>query len=410
MKKLLHTCPILILISFCLTGCGFIGDKMTSMSTIYAAAAIISFLLLISFNYLVHKGDLWYQLLFGSIFIVNLGYFSLSISKTLEEALLANRISYFGSVFLPMSMFLLILNVTKINYKNWLHGVLLAISVIVFLIAASPGFSTIYYKEVSLSIQNGAAVLEKVYGPLHSIYLYYLLGYFAVMVTAVVYAAVKKKMGSTLQAVMLLSAVLINILVWLIEQLVPIDFEMLSISYIISELFLIALQVMIIEQEKLLALSQPSTPEMEFPLLEHSIVSEQELVIPTTAEETASELVIPITTEEAAELVAPTNAEETAELVAPTNTEEAAEFLPEISVPSNERIHLFTDGLKNLTPTERTIYNLYVSGNTTKEILESLGIKENTLKFHNKNIYGKLGVTSRKQLLEISKQFEQSSQ
>lgn len=385
MKKLLHTCPILLLISFCLTGCGFIGDKMTSMSTIYAAAAIISFLLLISFNYLVHKGDLWYQLLFGSIFIVNLGYFSLSISKTLEEALLANRISYFGSVFLPMSMFLLILNVTKINYKNWLHGTLLAISVIVFLIAASPGYSTIYYKEVSLSIQNGAAVLEKVYGPLHSIYLYYLLGYFAVMVTAVIYAAVKKKMGSTIQAVMLLSAVLINILVWLIEQLVPIDFEMLSISYIISELFLIALQVMIIEQEKLLALSQPSTLEMELPLLEHSIVSEQEPVIPTTAEETA-------------------------ELVAPTNTEEAAEFLPEVSVPSNERIHLFTDGLKNLTPTERTIYNLYVSGNTTKEILESLGIKENTLKFHNKNIYGKLGVTSRKQLLEISKQFDQSSQ
>jgi DNA-binding CsgD family transcriptional regulator len=35
-----------------------------------------------------------------------------------------------------------------------------------------------------------------------------------------------------------------------------------------------------------------------------------------------------------------------------------------------------------------------------------LNIKENTLKFHNKNIYGKLGVSSRKQLLEIHKQIK----
>ena len=33
-------------------------------------------------------------------------------------------------------------------------------------------------------------------------------------------------------------------------------------------------------------------------------------------------------------------------------------------------------------------------------------ITENTVKFHNKNIYSKLGVSSRKQLLEISRAIE----
>ena len=33
--------------------------------------------------------------------------------------------------------------------------------------------------------------------------------------------------------------------------------------------------------------------------------------------------------------------------------------------------------------------------------MSTLNIKENTLKFHNKNLYGKLGVSSRKQLLEV---------
>ena len=34
--------------------------------------------------------------------------------------------------------------------------------------------------------------------------------------------------------------------------------------------------------------------------------------------------------------------------------------------------------------------------------------KENTLKFHNKNIYGKLSVSSRKQLFEIYKYIKQT--
>ncbi|MBQ6795590.1 MAG: helix-turn-helix transcriptional regulator, partial [Clostridia bacterium] len=56
-----------------------------------------------------------------------------------------------------------------------------------------------------------------------------------------------------------------------------------------------------------------------------------------------------------------------------------------------------------LTPTENKIYNYYLEGKTTKEIMALLNIKENTLKYHNKNLYGKLGVSSRKELLYFAK-------
>ena len=46
----------------------------------------------------------------------------------------------------------------------------------------------------------------------------------------------------------------------------------------------------------------------------------------------------------------------------------------------------------------------------TKEIMNSLNIKENTLKYHNRNIYGKLGVSSRKQLMEIAAALKDKSQ
>jgi DNA-binding CsgD family transcriptional regulator len=38
--------------------------------------------------------------------------------------------------------------------------------------------------------------------------------------------------------------------------------------------------------------------------------------------------------------------------------------------------------------------------------MSDLNIKENTLKFHNKNLYSKLGISSRKQLLSIAAQLK----
>jgi DNA-binding CsgD family transcriptional regulator len=42
-------------------------------------------------------------------------------------------------------------------------------------------------------------------------------------------------------------------------------------------------------------------------------------------------------------------------------------------------------------------------GFTTKEIMVNMNIKESTLKYHNRNLYGKLGVSTRKELLELHK-------
>ncbi len=70
--------------------------------------------------------------------------------------------------------------------------------------------------------------------------------------------------------------------------------------------------------------------------------------------------------------------------------------------PTASQTEFFFENLDTLTNTERKIYDLYLTGATTKDIMEQLNIKENTLKFHNKNIYGKLGVSSRRELISIA--------
>ena len=50
----------------------------------------------------------------------------------------------------------------------------------------------------------------------------------------------------------------------------------------------------------------------------------------------------------------------------------------------------------------RQLYRNGVKKKTTAEIAAIIGIKENTMKYHNKNIYSKLGVSSRKQFLRLA--------
>lgn len=360
MKRSVSRAILLPLMLFALAGCSVASDKTTNISVVYSIMTALSLLMLMGYCIIVRKKDTWFLLLFANVLVVNIGYFALSISTILEEALLANRISYLGSVFLPMAMMMIILNVTKLEYKKWLPSVLLVIGVAIFFIAASPGYLDIYYKEVCLENVNGMTVLNKVYGPWHFLYLIYLMGYFTAMVAVVVYASMKKRMETISQAVVLAGAVFVNIGVWLIEQFVKIDFEILSVSYIISEMFLLGLHIVMSENERIREKQQKTEIQ--------SVQSDEAMACNTTDKE---------------------------------NAVEQAATVPKTSEDIRE---VFTSGIDELTRTERTIFDYYIAGKTTKEIMAALDIKENTLKFHNKNLYGKLGVSSRRQLLEVYKQ------
>lgn len=70
----------------------------------------------------------------------------------------------------------------------------------------------------------------------------------------------------------------------------------------------------------------------------------------------------------------------------------------------------FKTGLQTLTEKEREVFELYVSGKTSKEIAPLLNIRESTLKYHNHNMLGKLGVSSRKQMLRFAAILQQEQE
>ena len=337
----------------------YIGEKATSISIIYKISAIIAFLLFIAFHFGVKNKDKWFYLLFGSVCVVNVGYYLLSVSTTLNQALSFNSLSYLGSVFLPLSMLMVIMNVTNLKPKKFLKYILVVIAVLMFVLTASPGFSNLYYESVSIESINGMTILNKVYGKLHCMYLFYLLAYFTAMLSVITYSIVKKKISSSVHASSILFAVLVNIGVWAIEQVVKLDFEFLSISYIISELFLLGIHLLLEEKDNIIfgTTRLLNTPAFLDPA--YAACGNNEII-----NNNSNKLVL-------------------------TDTQ-------------IELCKIFTKGLLDLTPTEESLYKYYIAGKKPNEIMKLMDIQKNTIKFHNKNLYRKLGVTSYKEMLEVN--------
>lgn len=356
MKKLFARIPFLLSMIVCLSGCNAIGEKSASLTIVYGAAAVLSFLLMIGYCCVVRKKNVWFVVMFSAILVVNIGYFCLAVSSSLSEALLTNRIIYLGQVVLPLAMLMIIFSVTNTHIGKWLPYCLLGLSVVMLFIAGSPGYLDIYYKEVSFEIVDGVGTLVKVYGPLHPLYLIYLVGYFAAMIAVIVRAWIKKTVDSNAHAMIIAIAVFVNIGVWAIEQLVAIDFEMLSISYIISEFFLLGVHLMMTEQQRL-----------------KDLIRQKE-------EAELSVMMVKNTDEDAPP---------------------AAEVVQDIS-------ELFIRGFETLTAREMELFYAYVVGDATKDIMQTMDISENTLKYHSRNLYGKLGVTSRKQMVAVYKRLRAS--
>lgn len=312
------------------------GGCLNGMSIIYGILAGISLMLLVGYSALVKKKELWLLFLFVSIFLVNAGYFSLSLSKTLGEALLANRIAYLGSVFLPFFMLMTIAGVCNHPCKKWVVGVLVCINVVVFLIAASPGYTDWYYKEVTLIFVDGAAKLKKVYGPLHNIYFVFLFSYFATMIGLILRAKKRKWLHSAKHAILLLVVVLLNILFWLVEQFIHWNFEFLSVSYVISEMMLLSLYSMLQDYEEM-------QKRVQLVAAEEPVKAEQKSMVDIVEDWSAA---------------------------------------------------------ADLSPREKDVFRELLTDKKRKDIAEALGVSENTVKTHTSKVFSKMEVSTRSELIE----------
>ena len=314
------------------------------MSIAYGIMLIISIALLVLYCILIRKKDKWLIVFYTSICVVNLGYLLLSLSKTVEFALLANKITYFGHIFLLTSMYLTIAKLCGFNYSKKLPILLFSLGVIMFTLICTTGYLPWYYKSVTLTHVDGAAKLVKEYGPLHVVYLIYVLSYSALMITTVVQSIVLKKVSQKKQAGLLTAVVFINIAMWIIEKFITWNFEFLSVSYVLSGGMLFFLY-----------------------WLMQDYVHKNNL---------------------------------------PSPIEEKTRVIVLDSIPKAEKIEKILAILpkdKKLTTRQMEMLDGILDGKSQKEIANDLNISENTVKWHIGLLYSTLNVSGRDELFKLLK-------
>lgn len=316
-----------------------------SLTVVYGVVALLSAVLCGAYLLFDKKKKPLFLALFGCVTAANCGYYLLSVCRSLTVAKFANGLSYFGGAFSLLVMLLIIYDVCQLRRRKWVLWGLTAISLAVFALAASGDWLGLFYRSVSLEDLDGMTRLVKEYGPLHGIYALYLAAYVVAMLLIIGYAAKTNRLTSPKYTLFLLMAVLLNVAVWLVEQVIREEFEFLSISYIVTAALLLLIYNMLCDY----GIVHPET----------GVLSVQMLTQLNTRQVNPGAL--------------------------PPNME--------------SMFQSFAARARTLTAAERRILNYYIAGHDIAEIPELDYVSINTVKKHNRSIYQKLEIASRDELM-----------
>ncbi|MBO5396221.1 MAG: hypothetical protein J6A97_04995 [Clostridia bacterium] len=327
------------------------------MSALYGIIFAVSLLMILAYYFVDRKRDIWLLLLFVCVAVCDLGYFLLSAAKNLEFALWANRIAYLGSVFLPFSILMMIMNLSRFKYPKWFPQILIGINAVMFFIVSSGGWLPIYYKDVSFEIINGVGTLIKAYGPLHNLYKVFLFVYFSAMIAIIIYTAKKKTVISVKHSIFLAFVVIGNIVIWLIENSIKAGFEFMSVSYIITEGLILFLYGVL----------------QDYGLTDTERILSASVTVQSETEKNASD-----------------------------------EQIISISYFEQEQIDIIFENWQNLrllSQREKEVLALIMQNKKRKDIADELFVTESTIKKHTSSIFKKLNINNRSELFENAKNY-----
>lgn len=211
-----------------------------------SALYIVLFLLSLLAVYLLlqqisnrHAG--YYIVLFTLITVVCLAYFSYSIANNADMALVSNQFTYFDGTFFLMFYLLCILDICGIRVPK-IVGFFMTLGCLFFLfLAFSAGHYPIFYKSVKFGTYMGSSHLEMEFGPLHDVFIYYVVLNMLAPIGVVIYSFFNKKKISYKYALALGMIEVAIVMLYFIEYSVGVGFDLLPCGYVFTEYVILAI-------------------------------------------------------------------------------------------------------------------------------------------------------------------------
>lgn len=165
------------------------------MKSYYFVTFILSFLNLAVFIYRDNdkKTSYYLKVLLIIVCLANFGYLALGVSSTLEEAILANKITYLGGCFMPPIMAACMCSLCNIKLKRWIKCICILFSAAVYAMVLSTGFSNFYYLSIRMGRVHDATALIVEHGIGYNFFYIILYGYIVADIVITIIAFIKKQ-------------------------------------------------------------------------------------------------------------------------------------------------------------------------------------------------------------------------
>ena len=182
---------------------------------------------------------LYFLAVFGAIVVANVGYLLMATASTLEGVLAANKACYFGACFLPLFEFFIAVRLCHFRVPAWGSVALSLLSLVVFILSCTVGFSDIYYVSADYTKLYGVAAYTAVFGPAHMLWNFLLATYMVLNITVILYVARTKRNVSYKTLVALSLLCLVSIGSFVVSRFFGSDTLVMPAVYVLSEFILL---------------------------------------------------------------------------------------------------------------------------------------------------------------------------
>ena len=173
------------------------------------------------------------------------GNFLSTVAQNDDVAYLATIFIYVGGCYCPYYIFLILTYLCDIKISNWLRKFLGAWVVVIMLLVISIRFLPIYYKSFHIRTANGFNYIERVYGPLHSLFIFHIVLYLALNIYILVYS-IKNPKNVRQRLTIPLSILTITVfLSYIVGEFFHFRMNLVTAFYLVAMLYLIKLSKLI---------------------------------------------------------------------------------------------------------------------------------------------------------------------
>ena len=238
------------------------GLKMSVFYLVlFAISMLYLFVLILRFK---QASSIYYILLAVCVMLINFGYWQLSISKTVEEALLASKISYIGASFVGYFMVCSIAKICKTKIPAAVRYMCIVWGFTIASLAMTIGRFDVYYKSVSLVTVNGFSYLVKDYGHAHALFV---IGIIAQLCYGFFIVAFSFKKGKTVSYISSIGSLAVMASVTAIYFIKVGVYTMLPLAYDIGFAILLLLLTRISLHDTLSVFGESMTHEKDYGLV-----------------------------------------------------------------------------------------------------------------------------------------------